>query len=968
MGSTVFNDVAADHWASGYVNVAQAQQIINGYGDGNYGPEDKVTYEQAVKMIVSALGYDLAAQAKGGYPTGYLAIASAEGITKNANGKVGDAAARSSIAVLVYNALEVRLMDQTSWSTGSDGDKYGKTDDTILSKYLEVIKVEGIVTKVPMMGVAVNGYDVDATPEITVVGEYEIWEDNALEEKVFSGAVDSSLVEGNDFLGKSVVAYIGEEEDDRTGNQMVYAIAEAKGKNEVLSISGTQLVESTDSEWGVAGQISYREVGSNKVYDLDLADSVKVYENFKSSSLDENDATSDYFAAVSNGGRLELISNDTDDAIEYILITAYEYEAAIEAVTNEEGIYSFELFKGDLDEIDTEDDEELVIVIIDGEIKTAADLAANMTVSTAEVGNDARILYASSATVTGVVDSYSIDDQEVEIAGNSYELSPLSGITGGVASLKDEEGIFFLNVDGQIAHNESEATGNAKYALVLAVSYETGIKDGFVAQVVTADGTVAEYDLASKAKFNGSGDDTTTADAIADLIEGSNVTLGTGSGKIEVAKLDYANAHNAIFDITIKDGEITKVKTLPAIGKSSTYANADGASANTRDYDAESMTYGSAEFDDNTVVFALEKAEYQTSETQVKDDEVKVGGVADFFTDGDNYNFYTLDVEDDAAPVVLGFNMASSIAKDAAVVVVTGKKTVTYDDDDAVQITGFQDGEEISVIIYDKNNGYTTDPSKLAKGDIILLGNVNSEGVAEDCEMLLNVKADTVANDGFLLAAGLQNGAVYGDAQDEIAHGFGILDKDATTSSKFVIDDAVDYDTNGAAVGGVVEVYPAADGVPMKQSARYTLVDYTESSTNPEVSRKGASSSLFSTNSKYTSYVFVRVYDGALADVVVYRYNGAAATFDAAVTTEPTGAATTDAVITVDLKDATKVVYKVNGTGETTLVADGTITGLKAGDVVELVGTRTGYNAVSKSVTVVYTAPAGGGSGSGSSN
>ena len=77
MGSTVFNDVAADHWASGYVNVAQAQQIINGYGDGNYGPEDLVTYEQAVKMIVSALGYDLAANAKGGYPTGYLAIASA---------------------------------------------------------------------------------------------------------------------------------------------------------------------------------------------------------------------------------------------------------------------------------------------------------------------------------------------------------------------------------------------------------------------------------------------------------------------------------------------------------------------------------------------------------------------------------------------------------------------------------------------------------------------------------------------------------------------------------------------------------------------------------------------------------------------------------------------------------------------------------------------------------------------------
>ena len=69
-GSTIFNDVPASHWASGYVNVAQSLQIVNGYGDGNFGPEDQVTYEQAVKMIVGALGYELDAQSKGGWSTG----------------------------------------------------------------------------------------------------------------------------------------------------------------------------------------------------------------------------------------------------------------------------------------------------------------------------------------------------------------------------------------------------------------------------------------------------------------------------------------------------------------------------------------------------------------------------------------------------------------------------------------------------------------------------------------------------------------------------------------------------------------------------------------------------------------------------------------------------------------------------------------------------------------------------------
>ena len=32
-GSTMFTDVASSHWASGYINLASSQGIINGYGD-----------------------------------------------------------------------------------------------------------------------------------------------------------------------------------------------------------------------------------------------------------------------------------------------------------------------------------------------------------------------------------------------------------------------------------------------------------------------------------------------------------------------------------------------------------------------------------------------------------------------------------------------------------------------------------------------------------------------------------------------------------------------------------------------------------------------------------------------------------------------------------------------------------------------------------------------------------------------
>ena len=57
----------------------------------------------------------------------------------------------------------------------------------------------------------------------------------------------------------------------------------------------------------------------------------------------------------------------------------------------------------------------------------------------------------------------------------------------------------------------------------------------------------------------------------------------------------------------------------------------------------------------------------------------------------------------------------------------------------------------------------------------------------------------------------------------------------------------------------------------MRNSAKYTLVDYTESATNPEVSKKAKSKSIFGSLTKYDSEVFVRYYDDELVEVVVYR-------------------------------------------------------------------------------------------------
>ena len=890
-GFTVFNDVAADHWASGYVNVAQAQGIINGYGDGNFGPEDQVTYEQAVKMIVSALGYDLAAQGRGGYPTGYLAIASAEGITKNANGRVGDAAARATIAVLVYNSLEVQLMDQTSWSTGTDGDKYSKTDDTVLSKYLDVEKVEAVVEATPLsLAVANNTYEKDAVKYVTLDGDRFFYNGGIYDDASYYGTVDASLVNSDNLLGKTVVAYVGAHADNETGRKMVYAMAEKQGANTVTVINANQLVESGHADYNTAGQISYKKEGARKATDVKFApdtnsgatSGIAIYTNYADvtgSYLSATTDTSVIAGQISNGGVIELISNDNDNLVDYIVITAYANEAVIEKVTDDEGIMIYDVYTGYLNEIDTEDEDELVVVYKDGALADVKAIAENDTVSEISlIGGDIRVLYVSSKTVTGAVESYSTTTDDVTIAGDDYKLSAafIGGYAGvgatqvdnAISDFDGEEGTFFLNVDGQIAWKEADATVSGNYAYVLAVDYEGGISDAYTAQVMTADGTVAVYDISSKAKLINSSDaelsatDWELAGALAKKIANAAYTQGTTTEAgvkafftSSASKLVYDYAAAAMLKVRIKDNKIVRVEEL-----------AGSNSSNTKKYDAETMTYQGYELNDEIVIFSLDDT--LTTGDEVTADDITLGTVNTFFEDGEGYTFRAFDIDDQVPGIILGYDLAAKINQGGDAVIITDVRKISYDDDTAVAITGIQGGEKVAYTLYDADAGIPTgadsagnsvSASALAKGDVILLAAATGEGVVDDFELLHDAYTTKATN-----AAGRVIDTTYATAvADEIANGYGILDTTNTTNKVFVIDQAVDTST--------YEFAAANAPIAMIAGANYTLVDFTESTDYPEISKKAPGTALFSKSASYQTEVFVRVYDGVLVDVVVYR-------------------------------------------------------------------------------------------------
>lgn len=109
-GQTRFSDVSSNHWASGYINVASSEKIIEGDGNGTFRPEDDVKYEEAIKMVVCALGFDEGlVMDSDDWSAAYLEEAEDKNITEALEGTKGEAATRGDVAVMVYNGLTYDL-------------------------------------------------------------------------------------------------------------------------------------------------------------------------------------------------------------------------------------------------------------------------------------------------------------------------------------------------------------------------------------------------------------------------------------------------------------------------------------------------------------------------------------------------------------------------------------------------------------------------------------------------------------------------------------------------------------------------------------------------------------------------------------------------------------------------------------------------------------------------------------------
>lgn len=102
------DDAQIANWARGYVVYAASAGIIRGFPDNTFRPRNKVTYAEALAMLVRALGFEKYAQTKGSWPVNYLTVAEEIKLTKDLGTfQANLPIARGEMAIATYNAVVV---------------------------------------------------------------------------------------------------------------------------------------------------------------------------------------------------------------------------------------------------------------------------------------------------------------------------------------------------------------------------------------------------------------------------------------------------------------------------------------------------------------------------------------------------------------------------------------------------------------------------------------------------------------------------------------------------------------------------------------------------------------------------------------------------------------------------------------------------------------------------------------------
>jgi len=629
-GSTKFSDVKADHWASGYINVAAEKGMLKGYPDKSFKPEANVTYAEAITILVRAIGMGDFVEKQGGtWPANYLEKAASAGITKDVTGFSGNTAAiRGVIGQLSWNALEAEKWGAKEYtSTGITYGPIGKTllqeqysdyvyknsDDQYVTKSFKDVKVIGT-----QAGGALNAdqikieteshsdladmLDVTAGDDVTV----DVTATGVNLSSLYGLKVDLLFGKDNKVANIKISSSTS---DVVTGYIDDYITAEQK-----IEVKATKDATETKKYGFTSDAVVF--VDTQAVADLDT---------FFDTVAPELENSTAKITAILKSGSIETLKITSCDELSTVAGITDMKQFVVKEITSKNEVKNVAENSETIFDLDDLSDADAYIITKNGAPAGKEDIKAGNAVTYVERANITYII-VSDATVTGKITKNSSDDnaanaesrRTLTIDGKSYEMAFDGSAAMSKKNSTDEEDVvdaiddmsdFYgkdatltLNALGDIVFVNGSITASSANMQVGVVSRAATVSgEDYNIKILGQDGIAKSYTLKSgDIRVAGSGDLESDANYTEEdldaYVDATGIEAGepvmfevSADNKINAEDFYVLNPSNNVFygDLYINavDGTITKIvdstKKITADGdiylakSSTTFLNAD---------------------------------------------------------------------------------------------------------------------------------------------------------------------------------------------------------------------------------------------------------------------------------------------------------------------------------------------------------------------------------------------------------
>ncbi len=433
-------------WANSYIGFCEAKGIINGYGDGTFGPGRTVTVNEAITMTLRAIGYtNNSSELVGAWPSNYVTLGKRLGLYDDV--ATTTTIDRGSAAQVIYNALTCTVV-------AVDAD--GKTTDAYVDKDTDNAKT------------VIEVY-LDCTPTGWIV--------------YTKGDADDSVINTMSYIGAYVKAFRNDDDD-------VIAIAEVKST--FLTGDYTEADDEFETD-----DVTYDLVKSNINYkdeDNDTQDTQMFVNGKNTTTGNAFDADGTYTIAAKVSGKTikEVYSISKWTAEEAFL---FENDM-LDTEDNKLDGYTFvEDDNGSIDE------KSFALLGVSSLNDIKEDNVVEVYLETPEDSDtDIVRIEVGTETVEGKITVVNTDGDEFTIGGKVYSIADSFSADEDdltKASLGDT-GTAYLNYKGEIALWKVEDADAENYAIVTGEVEEVGRDDTII--LLDKNGEEKEYVLTDDVK------------------------------------------------------------------------------------------------------------------------------------------------------------------------------------------------------------------------------------------------------------------------------------------------------------------------------------------------------------------------------------------------------------------------------------------------------------------------------------